>query len=85
MTTSNGFATPDGGSYGFGLVLATFNNRPPIWHNGQIGGFTAENAVFLDSGFAVVVLTNDQDANTDAVVLKIMAAVCNSSQLARNC
>jgi D-alanyl-D-alanine carboxypeptidase len=85
MTTSNGFATPDGGSYGFGLALATFNNRPVIWHDGQIGGFTAENAVFLDSGFAVVVLTNDQDANTDAVVLKIMAAVCNSSQLARNC
>jgi D-alanyl-D-alanine carboxypeptidase len=85
MTTSNGFATPDGGSYGFGLALATFNNRPVIWHDGQIGGFTAENAVFLDSGFVVVVLTNDQDADTDAVVLKIMAAVCNSSQLARNC
>jgi D-alanyl-D-alanine carboxypeptidase len=85
MTTSNGFATPEGGSYGFGLALATFNNRPVIWHNGQIGGFTAENAVFLDSGFAVVVLTNDQDADTDALVLKIMGAVCNSSQLARNC
>jgi D-alanyl-D-alanine carboxypeptidase len=85
MTTSNGFATPEGGSYGFGLALATFNNRPVIWHNGQIGGFTAENAVFLDSGFAVVVLTNDQDADTDAVVLKIMGAVCNSSQLAGNC
>jgi D-alanyl-D-alanine carboxypeptidase len=85
MTTSNGFVTPDGGSYGFGLALATFNNRPVVWHNGQIGGFTAENAVLLDSGFAVVVLTNDQDADTDSVVLKIMSAVCNSSQLAGNC
>ena len=85
MTTSNGFGTPEGGSYGFGLALATFNHRPVIWHNGQIGGFTAENAVFLDSGFAVVVLTNDQDADTDAVVLQIMGAVCNSSQLAGNC
>jgi D-alanyl-D-alanine carboxypeptidase len=85
MTTSNGFKTPEGGSYGFGLALATFKNRPVIWHNGQIGGFTAENAVFLDSGFAVVVLTNDQDADTDAVVLNIMDAVCNSSQLAGNC
>jgi D-alanyl-D-alanine carboxypeptidase len=85
MTTSNGFGTPEGGSYGFGLALSTFNNRQIIWHNGQIGGFTAENAVFLDSGFAVVVLTDDQDADTDAVVLKIMAAVCNSSQLARYC
>jgi D-alanyl-D-alanine carboxypeptidase len=85
MTTSNGFGTPDGGSYGFGLALATINSRPVIWHNGQIGGFTTENAVFLDSGFAVVVLTNDQDANPDAVVLKLINAVCNSSQLAGNC
>jgi CubicO group peptidase (beta-lactamase class C family) len=85
MTTSNGFGTPDGGSYGFGLVLATVGTRPVIWHNGQIGGFTAETAVFPDSGFAVVVLTNDQDADPDAIVLKIMNAVCDSSQLAGNC
>jgi len=85
MTTSNGFAIPGGGSYGFGLALATINGRPVIWHNGQIGGFTTENAVFLDSGFAVVVLTNDQDANPDDVVLKIINAVCDSSQLAGNC
>jgi D-alanyl-D-alanine carboxypeptidase len=85
MTASNGFQIPGGGSYGFGLALWTFNNRPIIWHDGQIGGFTTETAVFLDSGFAVVVLTNDQDANPDAVVLNIMAAVCNSSQLSGNC
>jgi CubicO group peptidase (beta-lactamase class C family) len=85
MTTSNGFGTPGGGSYGFGLALATVNNRPVIWHNGQIGGFTAEDAFFLDSGFALIVLTNDQDADTDAIVLKIMGAVCNSSQFAGNC
>ena len=85
MTTSSGFAMPGGGSYGFGLALATVGNRPVIWHNGQIGGFTAETAVFLDSGFAVVVLTNDQDADPDAIVLKIMNAVCDSSQLAGNC
>jgi D-alanyl-D-alanine carboxypeptidase len=85
MTTSNGFQTPEGGSYGFGLALWTFGNRAIIWHDGQIGGYTAETAVFLDSGFAVVVLTNDQDANPDSVVLGIMNAVCNSSQLAGNC
>jgi CubicO group peptidase (beta-lactamase class C family) len=85
MTSSNGFVTPEGGSYGFGLALATLNNRPVIWHDGQIGGFTTETAVFLDSGFTVVVLTNDQDANPDAVILKIVSAVCNSSQLAGNC
>ncbi len=85
MTTSNGFTIPGGGSYGFGLVLTTFNGRQVIWHNGQIGGFTAETAVLLDSGFAVVVLTNDQDADTDSIVLKIMNTVCNSAQLAGSC
>ena len=85
MTTSNGFTIPGGGSYGFGLALDTFNGRPIIWHNGQIGGFTAETAVILDSGFTVVVLTNDQDANPDAVVLKIMSTVCNSAQLSSSC
>src|SRR5260370_20740128 len=77
MTASNGFAIPGGGSYGFGLALWTFNNRPIIWHSGQIGGFKAETAVFLDSGFAVVLLTNDQDAYPATVVLHIMSAVCN--------
>lgn len=85
MTTSNGFNIPGSGSYGFGLALWTFNNRPIIWHDGQIGGFTAETAVFLDSGFAIVVLTNDQDANPDAIVLAIMNAVCDSQQLSGNC
>jgi len=85
MTTSNGFQMPGGGSYGFGLALWTFNNQPIIWHDGQIGGFTAETAVFLDSGFAIVVLTNDQDADPDTLVLKIMNSVCNSSQLSGNC
>ncbi len=85
MTTSNGFQIPGGGSYGFGLALWTFNSRPIIWHNGQIGGFTAETAVFLDSGFSVVVLTNDQDGDPDSVVLKILNAVCNASQLSGNC
>jgi D-alanyl-D-alanine carboxypeptidase len=85
MTTPNSFQIPGGGSYGFGLALSTFGGRPMIWHNGQIGGFAAETAVFLDTGFSVVVLTNDQDADPDTVVLKLMSAVCNSSQPSESC
>ncbi len=85
MTTSNGFQMPGGGFYGFGLALWGFKGRPLIWHDGQISGFTAETAVFPDSGFAMVVLTNDQDANPDSIVLAIMNAVCGSSQLSGNC
>jgi CubicO group peptidase (beta-lactamase class C family) len=84
MTTSNGFFQ-NGFSYGFGLALSTFNNRKLMWHSGQIGGFTAENAVFLDNGFTVIVLTNDQDYDTDQFVLKILNAVCGSSQLGGTC
>src|SRR5260370_34423234 len=78
MTASNGFAIPGGGSYGFGLALWNFNNRPIIWHSGQIGRFTAETAAVFDRGFAGVRLTNDQYTNPDTVVPHIIGAVCNS-------
>jgi CubicO group peptidase (beta-lactamase class C family) len=85
MTTSNGFLDSGGNTYGFGLALYTFDHHPIMWHSGQIGGFYAENVVFLDSGFTVVVLTNDQDVDTDPLVFAIMNAVCGSAQLVANC
>ena len=84
MTTSNGFYQ-NGFSYGFGLALSTYGNRKLMWHSGQIGGFTAENAVFLDNGFTVIVLTNDQDYDPDQFVLKILRTVCGSSQSGGSC
>ena len=69
----------------FRVVVGKFNGRPIIWHDGQIGGFYAENVVFLDDGFSLVVLTNDQDINTDPFVLKLLNAVCESSTLSGNC
>ena len=86
MTTPNGFKLDSGGdSYGLGLVVGNYNGRPIIWHTGQIGGFYVENVVFLDDGFTLVVLTSDQDIDTDPFVLKVMNAVCSSAQLANNC
>lgn len=84
MTTPDGFEE-NGGSYGFGLGLRTFNNRPTIWHNGRVNGFTAETDVFLDSGFAVVVLVNSDNANPDAIALQIISGVCNSPQFSSDC
>jgi len=85
MTTPVGVSVTAGTPYGFGLGLRTFNSRPTIWHNGLINGFTADTNVLLDTGFAVVVLTNTDAANPDAIALQIMSAVCNSSQLSSNC
>jgi len=41
--------------------------------------------VFLDNGFTVVVLTNDDYGNPGALVNNILNAVCNSNQLSGNC
>lgn len=85
MTTPVGVSVAAGAPYGFGIGLRTFNSRPTIWHNGLINGFTADTNVFLDSGFAVVVLTNTDAANPDAIALQIMSAVCDAPQLSSNC
>jgi hypothetical protein len=67
------------------LALSTYNDRQLIWHAGQIGGFYTENVVFLDDSFTLIVLTNDQDYDTDPFMFKILNAVCGSSQLSANC
>jgi CubicO group peptidase (beta-lactamase class C family) len=85
MTTPVSSAIPGGGSYGFGLALGPFDNHATIWHNGRINGFTAETDVFLDSGFAVVVLTNSDAANPDTIAKEIMTSVCTSAQFSSNC
>ena len=85
MTTSDGFGVPGGGSYGFGLFLRTFDNHPTIWHGGLINGFTGETNVFLDSGLAVVVLTNLDSADPDSIATEIMGSVCTSAQFSNNC
>jgi D-alanyl-D-alanine carboxypeptidase len=85
MTAPVDLAIPGGGSYGFGLFLRTFDNHPTIWHGGLINGFAAETNVFLDTGFALEVLTNSDDANTDTIATGIMSSVCASPQYSGNC
>jgi D-alanyl-D-alanine carboxypeptidase len=84
MTSSNGFVS-GGASYGFGLSLSTFNKRNTIEHGGAINGFTAYNTVFLDDGFTLVVLTNNDSINPSALAGSILNAVCNSTELSGNC
>jgi D-alanyl-D-alanine carboxypeptidase len=80
MTTSNGLVT-DGTSYGFGLVLGTYNGHQFMGHNGETGGFSSEEVVFLDSGLTLVVLTNDDNVDANTFVVSILNAVCSSEQL----
>lgn len=85
MITPVSSSIPGGESYGFGLSLRTIDNHPTIWHSGGINGFTAETDVFLDSGLALVVLTNSQTADPDTLTTKIMNSVCTSTQFSGDC
>ena len=50
-----------GTRYGLGMAVFSTNGRRVLEHSGEVSGFTAENIVLPDDGFAVSVLTN-QDA-----------------------
>jgi D-alanyl-D-alanine carboxypeptidase len=57
VVLNNGVGT----RYGLGMSVLSQNGHRALEHGGEVSGFTAENIVFPDDGFAVAVLTN-QDA-----------------------
>ena len=57
VVLNNGVGT----RYGLGMSVFSSNGRRVLEHSGEVSGFTAENIVLPDDGFAVSVLTN-QDA-----------------------
>ena len=57
VVLNNGVGT----RYGLGISVLSQNGLRWLEHSGEVSGFTAENVVLPDDGFAVVVLTN-QDA-----------------------
>jgi hypothetical protein len=85
MTTPEPLSVSAGGAYGFGLGLSTFNGRRVVGHGGSIDGFTADTAVILDDGFALVVLTNSDQADPHTISLQIMNVVCNADAFKSNC
>ncbi len=84
MTTSNGFVS-NGQSYGFGLVLQTYNGHPVMWHNGAITGFLAQELVFLDSGVTLIEFANLDTIDLNSGFVSILDAVCGSAQLSGTC
>src|SRR5271165_3330359 len=57
VVLNNGVGT----RYGLGMAVTSMSGRRVLEHGGEVSGFTAENVVLPDDGFALVVLTN-QDA-----------------------
>jgi D-alanyl-D-alanine carboxypeptidase len=62
-----------GTEYGLGVEVKDRNHHRSIEHSGEVSGFVADNAVFVDDGIAVAVLTN-QDAVSAASTIAQLAA-----------
>lgn len=84
MTTSDGFVS-NGQSYGFGLVLQTYNGHPVMWHNGGIAGFLTQELVFLDSGVTLAEFANLDTIDLNSGFVMILNAACSSAQLSGTC
>jgi CubicO group peptidase (beta-lactamase class C family) len=57
-----------GTRYGLGMSVFSSNGRRVLEHSGEVSGFTAENIVLPDDGFAVSVLTNQDAAGASSQI-----------------
>lgn len=61
--------------YGYGWFLAELHGHRLMFHPGDNSGFHAFNACLPDDEAAVIVLTNDEDIDTDALGLRLVHEV----------
>ena len=73
MFTEVKLANGKGTHYGLGVDVRDLSGHREIEHGGEVSGFVSENAVLVDDGAAVVVLTN-QDAIGAASSIARLAA-----------
>lgn len=67
--------SPVGEDYAMGWAVDRVNGKLMIWHNGGLPGVHAMNAVFPQTGYEVVVLTNLYAAKAEDVAKKIFAVL----------
>jgi D-alanyl-D-alanine carboxypeptidase len=68
METSMKLADGSDSHYGLGVEVKTRDGHRVIEHDGEVGGFVAENLVYPDDKAAMVVLTNEE-ANPAAIYM----------------
>ena len=66
---NNGTTNP----YGFGWELGSVGGHRQVHHGGALPGFRAEISRFVDDKLTVVVLTNSDNANPNALALGVAA------------
>ncbi|HTU70232.1 MAG TPA: serine hydrolase domain-containing protein [Candidatus Baltobacteraceae bacterium] len=59
---------PGAFQYGMGWVIDERNGRPYMWHNGELAGYHAMNALLPEDHVAVIVLANTDDFRSHAVI-----------------
>ena len=57
--TAATLANGDSAHYGLGTFVRNHDGHRELEHDGEVGGYVAENAVYPDDGVAIVVLTNE--------------------------
>lgn len=60
--------------YGYGLLVGRISGREAVYHSGDNRGFRAFNAWLPQEETTVVVLTNDDQIDVEAIGAKLIAA-----------
>jgi CubicO group peptidase (beta-lactamase class C family) len=58
MITSATLADGEQTGFGFGLVVKAVLNKPAIWHDGVVSGYSSRLVYYPDDELAVVLLSN---------------------------
>src|SRR5579859_5484396 len=64
-----------GTHYGLGVEVRDSNGHRLIEHGGEVSGFVSNNAVLIDDGAAVVVLTNQDAVGAASTISRLAAPV----------
>jgi CubicO group peptidase (beta-lactamase class C family) len=64
-----------GTHYGLGVDVRDRNGHRSIEHGGEVSGFVSNNAVLVDDGVAVVVLTNQDAVGAASTIARLTAPV----------
>jgi D-alanyl-D-alanine carboxypeptidase len=69
------FLLKDGNAttYGLGVEISGLNGRHIIEHDGEVGGFVAENIIWPDDHVAIAVLTNQEASNAASDIARQIA------------
>ena len=68
LTTEVQLRSGVGTGYALGLDVALDSDRRVLRHNGEVGGFTADNRIYPDDGVAVAVLVNEDATNAASLI-----------------